>query len=262
MLSVLFDLTEQEETRLKVHHISPPTQSVFATSSVSRSQIPVPPAPILPTPASHLIQITGKPKPQIPLDECSYCHPKGHWKHSCPNRGQSKVQKGFSRSSSSSRASQQHSQQGTHQHSRFSTALAAPTSSDTSLLPSFAEFQQFQQYRAFLATIQGDSTQASAMTTTHSAAPVAKEDLIYLDPFPSDVPTEEYSSTLDITDISLPTTSPEVSDCPPPPATSSLPSLIPPAPLVYSRRRAASPIPSSSSVAPSSDSGNPDLPSR
>ncbi|GFZ01664.1 RNA helicase, ATP-dependent, SK12/DOB1 protein [Actinidia rufa] len=108
------------------------------------------------------------------------------------------------------------------------------------LLPlSFAEFQQFQQYRDFLATIQGDSTQASAMTTALS---------------------EEYSSTLDIADMPLPATSPEVSDCPPPPTTSSLPSLIPPAPLVYSCRRAASPIPSSSSVTPSSDYGNLDLP--
>ena len=84
---------------------------------------------------------------------------------SCPaSRGQSKVQKGFSRSSSSSRASQQ----GTQQHSRSSTALAVPTSSDISLPSSFVEFQKFQQYRAFLATIQGDSTQASAMITTHS----------------------------------------------------------------------------------------------
>ncbi|GFZ00642.1 hypothetical protein Acr_14g0002770 [Actinidia rufa] len=125
----------------------------------------MPPAPVLPTPASHLIQVTGKPKPQIPLDECNYCHQKGHWKNSCPNRGQSKVQKGFYQSSSSSWASQQHSQQGTQQHSRSSTALVAPTSSDTSLPPSFAEFQQ---YRAFLETIQGDYIQAFAMTTTHS----------------------------------------------------------------------------------------------
>ncbi|GFS43672.1 hypothetical protein Acr_00g0086360 [Actinidia rufa] len=92
------------------------------------------------------------------------------------------------------------------------------------------------------------------------AAPVAKENLIYLDHFPSDVPTEEYSFTLDIVDIPLPATSPDVSDCPPPPTTSSLPSLIPPAPLVYSRRCVAPPIPSSSSVAPSSDSGNLDSP--
>ncbi|GFY99231.1 hypothetical protein Acr_13g0006320 [Actinidia rufa] len=178
-----------EETRLKVHHISPPTQLVFATSSVPRSQTPMSSAPVLPTPASHL----------------------------------------------------------------------APTSSDTSLFPSFVEFQQFQQYRAFMATIQGDSTQASAMTTTHLAAPVAKENLTYLDPFPSDVSIEEYSFTLDITDIPLSTTSLEVSDYPPPPATSSLPSLIPPVPLVYSRRRVVSLIPSSSSMAPSFDYGNPDL---
>ncbi|GFS37380.1 hypothetical protein Acr_00g0051640 [Actinidia rufa] len=99
-------------------------------------------------------------------------------------------------------------------------------------------------------------------TLPPKTAPIAKEDLIYLDPFPSDVPIEEYSSTFDIEDIPLPTTSPEVSDSPLPPVTSSLRSLIPPAPLVYSRRRAASPIPSSSTMAPSSDSGNPDLPTR
>ncbi|GFZ16843.1 hypothetical protein Acr_26g0001130 [Actinidia rufa] len=134
----------------------------------------------------------------------------------------------------------------------------------TLLPPTFTEFQQ---YRAFLATIQGDSTKASVMTTLsglHSsppkAAPVTKEDFIYLDSFPSYVPTEEYSSTLNIADIPLPATYPEVSDYPPPPTTSSLPSLIPSAPLVYSRHRAASPIPSSSSVAPSFDSGNPVLP--
>ncbi|GFZ14563.1 hypothetical protein Acr_24g0007530 [Actinidia rufa] len=94
------------------------------------------------------------------------------------------------------------------------------------------------------------------------SAPVAEDDLIYLNPFLSDVPTEEYSSTLDIVDIPLPATSPEVSDYPPPPVTSSLPSLIPSTPLVYSRRRAASPIPSSSSMTPSSDSGNPDPPAQ
>ncbi|GFZ15868.1 hypothetical protein Acr_25g0002770 [Actinidia rufa] len=100
----------------------------------------------------------------------------------------------------------------------------------------------------------------SYFTLPSKAAPIAKEDLIYLDHFPSDVPTKEYSSTPDIADMPLPATSPEVSDCPPPPTTSSLPSLIPPAPLVYSRRRTTSHIPSSSSVAPSSDSGNPDPP--
>ncbi|GFZ18573.1 remorin family protein [Actinidia rufa] len=63
-----------EETRLKVDHIFPPAQSIFITSSVPRSQTHVPPAPVVLTPASHLIQILGKPKPQIPLDECNYCH--------------------------------------------------------------------------------------------------------------------------------------------------------------------------------------------
>ncbi|GFY97923.1 peptidase M20/M25/M40 family protein [Actinidia rufa] len=92
------------------------------------------------------------------------------------------------------------------------------------------------------------------------AAPVAKEDLIYVDHFSSDVPTEEYYSTLDIADIHLATTSSEVSDYPPPPTTLSLPSLIPLAPLVYARRCAASPILSSSSLALLSDSGNPDPP--
>ena len=128
---------------------------MFAISSVPRSQIHVPPAHVLLTLASHLIQVIGKPKLQIPLDECSYCS----------NWGKSKGQKSFSQSSSLSQASQQHSQQGTQQHSSSSTTLTTPTSSDTSWSPSFAEFQQ---YRAFLATIQGDSTQTSAMTTTYS----------------------------------------------------------------------------------------------
>ncbi|GFY96631.1 ATPase, F0/V0 complex, subunit C protein [Actinidia rufa] len=75
----------------------------------------------------------------------------------------------------------------------------------------------------------------AAAALVFSSALVTMEDLIYLDPFPSDVPTEEYSSTITITDIPLLTTFPEDT-------------------------RAASPIPSFSSVAPSSDSGNPDLP--
>ena len=45
----------------------------------------------------------------------------------------------------------------------------------------------------------------SYFTLPPKATLVAKEDLIYLDPFSSDVPTEEYSSTLDIEDILLPT---------------------------------------------------------
>ncbi|GFZ14700.1 armadillo/beta-catenin repeat family protein [Actinidia rufa] len=63
------------------------TSQASDSVEISYLQTPVPPSPVLPTPTSHLIHITGKPKPQIPLDECSYCHQKGHWKHSCPNQG-------------------------------------------------------------------------------------------------------------------------------------------------------------------------------
>ncbi|GFS37035.1 hypothetical protein Acr_00g0049370 [Actinidia rufa] len=207
-----------EETRLKVHHIFSPAQSIFATSSVSRSPTPVPPAPVIGS-IHVLIGVSQRFRKGF----LNHLHHLGHH-NSIHNR-------------------------------------------------------QFQQYKAFLATIQRDSTQAFAMTITHSGlhssspterlpyftlppktAPIAKEDLIYLDLLPSDVPTEEYSFTLDIVDISLPTTSLEVPDFPSLPATSSLSSLIHPAPLVYSRRRAAPPIPSSSSMTPSFDSGKPNLP--
>ncbi|GFY85533.1 hypothetical protein Acr_04g0002710 [Actinidia rufa] len=86
--------------------------------------------------------------------------------------------------------------------------------------------------------------------------------LVLLTALAAPTSSEEYSSTLDITDISLPTTSPKVPDCPSPPATFSLSSLIPPAPLVYSRHHAASTILSSSFMAPPSDFGDLDLPAR
>ncbi|GFS32983.1 hypothetical protein Acr_00g0025720 [Actinidia rufa] len=108
----------------------------YFVCSTPCSPIPVSSILVMPTPASYFIQVTSKLK-----DECNYCHQKHHWKHSCPNRGQSKVQKGFSRSPSSSQASPQYSQHGTQHHSCSFTALAASASSDTSLLPSFDEFQ-------------------------------------------------------------------------------------------------------------------------
>ena len=42
----------------------------------------------------------------------------------------------------------------------------------------------------------------SYFTLPPKVAPVAKKDLIYLDPFSSDVATKEYSSTLDIAEYS------------------------------------------------------------
>ncbi|GFZ15814.1 hypothetical protein Acr_25g0002230 [Actinidia rufa] len=115
-----------EETRLKVHHISHPAQSVFATSSIPRSQIRV-----------------------------------------------------FATSSKGYRCYD-------------------PMTKKLYVSRHVTFFERLPYF-----------------TLPSKAAHVAKEDLIYLDPFPSDVPTEEYSSTLDIADIPLPAISPEMSDCPP-----------------------------------------------
>ncbi|GFY83188.1 YELLOW STRIPE like 6 [Actinidia rufa] len=264
------------------------------------NQTLVPSALVLPTPTSHLIHVIGKPKPQIPLDECSYCHQKGHWKHSCPNWGQSKAHKGFSHSSSSSWASQHHSQQvsgflGNHagrfypsfcyNYSSLShcVTLVSPISivtangssmsvvsivSISSCALSISDDQVTQKqigtgcrvgnlYSLESLHIPLSSSSASC-TTTSSFYLNQKSSLFFL--WHSRL--EEHSSTLDIADIPLPATSPKVSDCPPPPSTSSLPSLVLPAHLVYSRRRVASQIPFSSSVAPSSDFRNHDLPTR
>lgn len=65
-----------------------PTQFIFATQSAPPNQYST---PFLPTLASHLVQVTGnKPKPLIAMDECRYCHQKGHWKHACPKHVQPK----------------------------------------------------------------------------------------------------------------------------------------------------------------------------
>ncbi|XP_058216518.1 uncharacterized protein LOC131327397 [Rhododendron vialii] len=114
-----------------------------------------------PTPASHPVQFAAKPRPQIPEDECNYCHQKGHWKHQCPNRpkpkGRNVTQSTGPHAPHQSRAPQQ--------HSRPPAALAAPASS--SAPPEF-DYEQFQQFQAYMEAIRGGSPQASALTTTHS----------------------------------------------------------------------------------------------
>ena len=57
-----------EETRFKVAYIAPLSQSVFATSSLQ---------PLMSILASHLIQLTEKPKPHMAMDECNFCRQKG-----------------------------------------------------------------------------------------------------------------------------------------------------------------------------------------
>ncbi|GFY83189.1 YELLOW STRIPE like 6 [Actinidia rufa] len=212
------------------------------------NQTLVPSALVLPTPTSHLIHVIGKPKPQIPLDECSYCHQKGHWKHSCPNWGQSKAHKGrFYPSFCYNYSSLSHC---VTLVSPISIVTANGSSmsvvsivSISSCALSISDDQVTQKqigtgcrvgnlYSLESLHIPLSSSSASC-TTTSSFYLNQKSSLFFL--WHSRL--EEHSSTLDIADIPLPATSPKVSDCPPPPSTSSLPSLVLPAHLVYSRRR-------------------------
>ncbi|CAL5429371.1 unnamed protein product [Camellia sinensis] len=129
-----------EETRFKVAHGTPASQSVFATP------------PLLPTPSSHLFQVTGKPKPRVSMDECSFCHQKGHWKHACPKLLQPK-----GRSSGSPFAKP------TFSGSRSSAAFSAPVSEND---PSSNMQSMFEQFKSFMVANPNLSSQASAMTTT------------------------------------------------------------------------------------------------
>ncbi|XP_028096338.1 uncharacterized protein LOC114296247 [Camellia sinensis] len=129
-----------EETRFKVAHGTPASQSVFATP------------PLLPTPSSHLFQVTGKPKPRVSMDEYSFCHQKDHWKHACPKLLQPK-----GRSSGSPFAKP------TFSGSRSSAAFSAPVSEND---PSFNMQSTFEQFKSFMVANPNLSSQASAMTTT------------------------------------------------------------------------------------------------
>lgn len=55
-----------EGTRFKVSNVAPPAQSVFVTPTTPPSQYS---APLLPALGPHLIQVTGKPKPRVAMDE-------------------------------------------------------------------------------------------------------------------------------------------------------------------------------------------------
>lgn len=150
-----------EETRLRVASNASSSPTVFVASSAQYN------APLLPTPASHLIQVTGKPKPRVATDECSFYRQKGHWKHSCSKLLQMTGQNSRSKSSSSSRPPQhyQQSSRPSQQYQQVSRPPAAFSTSDG--VPPSPLFDQFQQYQASLAT-QPHHSQASAMTTTSS----------------------------------------------------------------------------------------------
>lgn len=101
-------------------------------------------APLLPTPSSHLIQVTSKPKPRVALDECSFCHQKGHWKHACPKLLQMTGSTPRSKPTSS-RPAQQHSRP-PQQYVRPPAAFVAPA---TESIPHYPSFEQYQEYRAY-----------------------------------------------------------------------------------------------------------------
>ncbi|XP_028126142.1 uncharacterized protein LOC114322890 [Camellia sinensis] len=116
------------------------SQSVFATPL------------LLPTPPSPLFQVTGKPKHRVSIDECSFCHQKGHWKHACPKLLQPK-----------GRLSGPPSSKPTSSGSRSSAAFFAPVSENG---PSSNMQSMFKQFKSFMVTNANLSSQASAMTTT------------------------------------------------------------------------------------------------
>lgn len=122
-----------EETKFKVSSVASPAQSVFITPPGQYL------APLLVVPALHLIQVIGKPKPQVALDQCSFCRQKGHWKNACPKLLQPKGRNTFAPSIS----------QPSQQTPRPLTAFATPTASGVPPSPLFDRYQKFQ---AFLAT--------------------------------------------------------------------------------------------------------------
>ncbi|GMP53535.1 hypothetical protein CsSME_00018972 [Camellia sinensis var. sinensis] len=63
----------------------------------------------------NYVIVTGKPKPRVSMDECSFCHQKDHWKHVCSKLVQPK---GCSSGPLSSKP--------TSSGSRSSTAFFAP----------------------------------------------------------------------------------------------------------------------------------------
>ncbi|GMP70396.1 hypothetical protein CsSME_00029266 [Camellia sinensis var. sinensis] len=67
-----------EETRLKTASQTLPPSVFLAPAK----------PPLLSTPPSHQLQATTKPKRgPLGLDECAFCHQRGHWKNNCPKKG-------------------------------------------------------------------------------------------------------------------------------------------------------------------------------
>ncbi|GMP40762.1 hypothetical protein CsSME_00011086 [Camellia sinensis var. sinensis] len=133
-------IRDAEETRFKVAHGAPASQSVFVTPL------------LLPTPPFHLFQVTGKPKPRVSMDEYSFCHQKGHWKHACPKLLQPK-----------GRSSGPPSSKPTSLGSRSSATFSTPVSEND---PSSNMQSMFEQFKSFMVANPNLSSQASAMTTT------------------------------------------------------------------------------------------------
>ncbi|GMP79422.1 hypothetical protein CsSME_00034974 [Camellia sinensis var. sinensis] len=100
--------------------------------------------------------VTGKPKPRVSMDECSFYHQKGHWKHACPKLLQPK---GRSFGPPSSKP--------TSSGSCSSAVFSAPISENG---PSSNMQSMFELFKSFMVANPNLSSQASAMTTTQLEA--------------------------------------------------------------------------------------------
>ncbi|GMP90393.1 hypothetical protein CsSME_00041547 [Camellia sinensis var. sinensis] len=96
--------------------------------------------------------VTGKPKCQVSIDECSFCHQKGYWKHACPKLLQP-----------NGRLFGPPSSKPTSSGSRLSVAFFAPVSENG---PSSNMQSMFKQFKFFMVANPNLSSEVSAMTTT------------------------------------------------------------------------------------------------
>ncbi|GMP88280.1 hypothetical protein CsSME_00040319 [Camellia sinensis var. sinensis] len=110
----------------------------------------------------NYVIVTGKPKPRVSMDECSFCHQKGHWKHACPKLVQPK---GRSPGPPSSKP--------TSSGSRSSAAFSAPVFENG--LSSNMQ-SMFEQFKSFMVANPTLSSQASAMTTTQLGSGLQEAD--------------------------------------------------------------------------------------
>ncbi|CAL5443960.1 unnamed protein product [Camellia sinensis] len=134
-----------EETRLKTASQTLPPSVFLAPAK----------PPLLSTPPSHQLQATAKPKRgPLGLDECAFCHQRGHWKKNCPKKGRQPAP-----------SSQTQFRGTTSSTFRPPAAYTASTPAPDPDLASLSA--QVAQLQHILSTSQS-SPSASALTSLHS----------------------------------------------------------------------------------------------